>query len=141
MRDQLSKLFFKSLHIIIFLFFRYLVMGNKSNSIHFGFRSFNMREVHGSHVLIIQIFYWQIRKSSSICELDSCQINFFPHVIIVNVIFSPLLFPFLSFQSNRIWSWHLYSFTNRKIWSCFLIKESQYFIFHINRSTCELNSC
>ncbi len=139
--DKINNFLFKFICTITILIFRFFIIGNKSNSIHFGCCSFDMRKVHGPHLLIIQIFYWQIGESSSICELDSCQINFFPNVIIVNVIFSPLFFPRLSLKGNGKRCWHLHRLRNREIRSCFLIKKPKDMVFHINRSASELNSC
>ena len=97
-----------------------------------------MREVHGPHILIIDAVDREISKHTSICELAPFQVYFSSHVFVVNVVFTPLLFPVGRLESNREGTCHLDCIDDRKVWSSFVVKEPQNMVSDVNRGTGEL---
>ena len=69
----------------------------------------------------------------------SGKIDLFSNVAVMDIIFSKVFLPFLSLECYRKRPWHLYSFTDRKIRSSFLVEKSQYFIIKIDSRKRELN--
>lgn len=67
------------------------------------------------------------------------QINFFTGILIVNIILSPLRFPFLGLEGNRKRPCHLHCLTDGQIWSSLMVEEPENLIIEVNGSTSELN--
>lgn len=60
------------------------------------------------------------------------QINFFTGVLIVNIIFTPLRFPFLGLESNRKRSSHLHCLANGQIWGSLMVEEPEDLVIEVN---------
>lgn len=96
-----------------------------------------MREVHGPHILIINAVDREISKHTSISELAPFQVYFSSHVFVVNVVFTPLLFPVGRLKSDREGTCHLDCIDYRKVRSCFVVEESQDMVGDVDRGTGE----
>ena len=99
-----------------------------------------MGEVHGSHFIIVDAVDGEVRKHSPVSEFASLQVNLPSHVLIVDVIFSPLLFPVGGLKCHGKSARHLDSINNWQTRRGFMVEESQHVISDIHRSTRELNS-
>ena len=102
---------------------------------------FLMGKVHGPHLLVIEIFDGKIRQQPSVCELHTLQVDFFPCVSVVDIVFPPLFFPFLGFESTGEGSRHMHGGTDWQVGGGFVVEESQDVIFQIDCCARELNSC
>lgn len=83
-----------------------------------------MRKIHRPHFLVVNAVDRKIRKHASIGELASSQVNFPPHVFIVNVVLSPFLFPVSGLKSYRKSTGHLDGIDYGQTRRSFLIEES-----------------
>ena len=57
-------------------------------------------EVHGSHLLIVDIFDGEVDEESSVGHDVSGQVDFLPRIFVVNVVLSPLFLPLLKLEGN-----------------------------------------
>ena len=99
-----------------------------------------MRKVHRPHLLVVNVFNWEISQQSSISHHVPTQIYLFSCLLVVDVVLSPFFLPSLGLKSNRKRSWELNGFADRQIRSGFLVEEPQDLVIEINSSTSIFNS-
>ena len=99
-----------------------------------------MGEVHGSHFVIVDAVDGEVRKHAPVSEFASFQVYLSSHVLIVDVIFSPLLFPVSGLKCHGKRTRHLNSVNNWQTRCGFMVEESQHVVSDIYGSTRELNS-
>lgn len=100
---------------------------------------FLMGEIHGSHLLVVEVLEGEIHQETSIGEFAPGQIDFSPDVFVVDEVLAPLFLPEMGFEGNREGTAHLHCHAGRKVRTRFVVEEPHHLVVKIDRGAGELD--